>query len=42
MFSNIDFEQNIYMQYLVLTLCGYSQTFILNLLSRLNIDLEKV
>lgn len=40
-FSNINFNENIYMEYLVLILCGYSQTFIPNLLDKLNVFIEK-
>lgn len=39
LFSSINFSENIYMEYLVLILCGYSQTFIPNLLDKLSTDM---
>lgn len=39
-FSSFEFENNIYMEYLFLILCGYSQTFIPNLLDKISSDLE--
>ncbi|CUN90979.1 Uncharacterised protein [Turicibacter sanguinis] len=39
-FYSFNFEENIYMEYLVLILCGYSQTFIPNLLNKLGSDSE--
>ena len=40
-FANIDFNSNEYMMYLILIICGYSQSFIPNLLNKLTNNFEK-
>lgn len=40
LFANIDFTNNVYMTYLILIICGYSQSFIPNLLNKLTKDLK--
>ena len=37
-FASINFEENIYMEYLILILCGYSQTLVPSLLDKLGKD----